>query len=487
MSLRLKFSFVLSLLVFTIAVNVVLSVWSIRFLERELSWPLRYAQPVLIKFHSIKRIGEDELKALGAREEKNTYSDQAISDISNQVLNLEHEAIREFEDLKSLPTVRVRSGGSTSDNLHRRSKLIIDTLNSWTETKSSSQYKALINHIHERHELIERVEGRILQDAGLAADYGSKLQFVIYTIIATSLSGAIACVIYAAILIRRWIIQPVGQLREATQLFGMGDFEHRVHTDSDDELGLLGDEFNHMASLIYNMQKEKIEKARLAAMGEMAQRTVHNLRTPLAGIRALAETTKNELDPDSDLRDIQGRILSTIDRFESWLQSMLRVSAPLELQYLEYEPTQLIQLVTQNHRDAARARGITLNTQLLESDLHAIGDAHHLEHAITAILSNAIDFSPDDETIQIHVDQEDGYWTLEITDRGLGIKPELHESIFRPYFTTRKSGTGIGLAMVKRIMKQHHGEIIVKSPIDPDSSTGTTIVLKIPIQAGENM
>jgi len=448
---------------------------------------LRYAQPVLTKFHTIKRIGEDELKALHARETDYIFTNQSITTIGDHVSDLEYEAEREFEALRKLPTVRVRSGGSTTDNLHRRSLLILKSLNTWIDSESELDYRTLVNHIYERHELIERVEGRILQDAGLAADYGSKLQFIIYIIVSTTLAGAIASMLYTAILVRRWIIQPVGQLRNATQEFGQGNFEHRVKTESDDELGQLGDEFNHMASLILDMQKEQIEQARLAAMGEMAQRTVHNLRTPLAGIRALAETTKNELDPESDLGELQGRILSTVDNFESWLQGMLRVTAPLELQYLEYSPSQLVNTVIRTHLDAANARGISISCDTCESELRAIGDAHHLEHAITAVLSNAIDFAPNDSSIQVEIHINNGYWTVEIADQGPGIEPELHESIFRPYFTTRKSGTGIGLAMVKRIMKQHRGEIIVKSPIDQLSSTGTAFVLNIPIQAGENM
>ncbi|MBL4790043.1 MAG: hypothetical protein JKY60_13725, partial [Kordiimonadaceae bacterium] len=86
-----------------------------------------------------------------------------------------------------------------------------------------------------------------------------------------------------------------------------------------------------MASLIKAMQDERVERERLAAMGEMAQRTVHNLRTPLAGIRALAEITKSELDEGSELGEMQDRIMASVDRFEIWLQGMLRVSSPMAL------------------------------------------------------------------------------------------------------------------------------------------------------------
>ena len=487
MSLKLKFSVILMLLVITLVVNVVLSVWSIRFLERELAWPLRSAQPVLTSLHHIKRLGEQEVEDLGvgrfgyahARAGRTVLPDP--KHIGPKIIEAEIEAGIELDKLKEVPTVFVRSGVSTIQNLRSRSEKIMNLAARWVESGSPDAYDQLVEQIEMRHELIERIEGRILQDAKLATNYGEKLDFVVMIIIGVSITGALGSVVYAAVLLRRWIIEPVGQLREGAKRFGRGEFEHRIEIATGDELGQLGDEFNTMSSLIMAMQDERIERERMAAVGEMAQRTVHNLRTPLAGIRALAETTKDELDPGSELHDIQDRILDTVDRFEVWLQGMLRASSPLAIQHIRYSPGQLVGSVVASHRDAAKARSVELIVHDGGVPEGCVGDPHHLEHALTAILSNAIDFSPPDSVVEIDLVGNEHYWTIRVRDHGPGIEPDLHMAIFRPYFTTRKSGTGIGLAMVKRIIEQHGGTVGVESSMDPVSASGTTFVITVPI------
>jgi len=489
MSLRTKFSIVLALLVFTLAINVALSIWSLRFLERELAWPLRSAQPVLASMHQIKRMGEQEAAELGigrtgvsVRIEGGWKMPDATS-AGARVVEIEKGIGEELAKLESLPTVLVRSGVSTTQNLRDRSNEILKVAEGWMGSGDTQVYEQLVDRIELRHELIERVEGRILQDAELAASYGQKLTIVILSIIVVSVAGALASAIFAGVLIRRWIIGPVGELREGARRFGRGEFEHRIEIRTSDELGQLGEEFNHMSSLIKAMQDERVERERMAAVGEMAQRTVHNLRTPLAGIRALAETTKGELDPNSDLHEIQDRILSTVDRFELWLQGMLRVSSPLELAHCAYQPGKLVEGVVESHRDAARSKGVEIVVHDLGVPESAIGDPHHLEHAFTALLSNAIDFSPENEAIELELGSEGDYWTASIRDHGCGIDPDLHVAIFRPYFTTRQSGTGIGLAMVKRIITQHLGSVDVESPVDPVSASGTAFMVRIRVDA----
>jgi len=489
MSLRTKFSIVLAFLVLTLSINVILSIWSLRFLERELAWPLRSAQPVLSAMHEIKRMGEREAVELGVgrtsegRRIEGRWTAPDVRVAGPKIIEIESEVATQFSRLKELPTVYVRSGVSTTQNLSDRSRQIMKVAEEWIRTGSKDEYMRLVELVEMRHELIERVEGRILQDAKLAADYGQKLTFVILMIIGVSVAGTIASVIFAAILLRRWILGPVGELREGARRYGRGEFEHQIEVYSEDELGQLGEEFNHMATLIQTMQTERIERERMAAVGEMAQRTVHNLRTPLAGIRALAETTKAELSQGSELQDVQDRILTTIDRFEIWLQGMLRVSSPLELQHGEYQPGILVERVVSSHRDAAAAKSIEIVVHDLGVPESAIGDVHHLEHAFTAILSNAIDFSPSEGVINVELGSEGGYWTASIKDQGEGVDPDLHRAIFRPYFTTRKSGTGIGLAMVKRIIEQHHGVVDVESPIDTVSASGTAFRVKVCIDA----
>ncbi len=489
MTLRQKFFMILAMLAVILGANVALSIWSIRFLERELAWPLRSAQPVLSGLHGIKRLGEQQANELGIGRftidelvEEDLVAPNA-SEIAPRLLAIEQQIVQQLDEMEQVETLRLRSGVSTTQNLRTRSQEIRTIAEQWGDPSGRDAYEQLIERIEARHELIERIEGRIIEDAALANTYGERLRVLIFTIIAVGLVGTGLVAAYSVILLRRWVLEPVERLREGAQHFARGEFDHEIRVQTGDELGQLGDEFNHMASTIQSMQDERVERERLAAMGEMAQRTVHNLRTPLAGIRALAETTQSELEPESDLREIQQRIISSVDRFEGWLQGMLRVSSPLELHHRSYNPLELVRGVIESHRGAAESRSVDLVLDVLQDPGEGIGDPDQLEHAVTALLSNAIDYAPSGTRVELDIGHIAGYWTLEVRDHGPGIPADLQVSIFRPYFTTRKGGTGIGLALVQRIIDQHRGTIEVRSPLKGDSEPGTAFAVRVRLDA----
>jgi two-component system sensor histidine kinase HydH len=266
---------------------------------------------------------------------------------------------------------------------------------------------------------------------------------------------------------------------------GQGDFGKPIEVHSNDELGQLSDEFNRMGQFIIEMQDQRVERERLAAMGEMAQRTVHNFRTPLSSIRALSEVLLDDMDKGSEPHEFQSRIIGIVDRFEMSLQEMLRSSSPLELVMASFDPQRLVESIISDHQGAAESKGQKLDFQVDQTLGDVLGDTHHMGYAITAILSNAIEFAPDSSTIEIRFGQsvvhEVCYWTLRVANSGPMIPQDLHRSIFRPYFTTRKSGTGIGLAMTQRVIDQHSGRISIESPLDAAREAGCAFTMLIPV------
>jgi signal transduction histidine kinase len=486
MRLRTKLSIVLAMLVSTLVTNVGLSVWSIRFLEKELSAPLHSMQSVMLRLHQIKRSGEREID-LVADLVGGSQTDEILQ-VSDQISEAEVEARILLDELESLPGVMLRSGVNAVKNLKGRSTDINRFNDQWSASLSDSDARILIAQIDARHELIERIEGRILEDARLAADFGDSLRTRVYSSILVTLVGALTIGVLMVLFIRGWIFTPIEQLRAGASRMAMGNFGQPIDVQSADELGQLSGEFNRMGVLIQAMQEQKIESERLSAIGEMAQRTAHNFRTPLAGIRALSETTRDELEEDSDLRDFQSRIISTVDRFEIWLNDMLRTSSPLNLEMIEFSPHELIESIVGAHRAAAESKDLVIALTDDSTSGLAKGDTHHLGHAITAVLSNAIDFAPGSSTIEVRIGSDVvegvGYWTLKISNDGPMIPTDLHRSIFRPYFTTRPTGTGIGLAMSHRVVHQHSGRIEVESPLNATAETGCAFLMLIPMGLG---
>ncbi|MGJ8635566.1 MAG: ATP-binding protein [Phycisphaerales bacterium] len=497
MHLRSKLSIVLALLIATLAANLAVSMWNIRFLERELSDPLLSMQSVMKGLHSMKRTGEQEtdliLQALSKHDQNQTIQIDQIELVNQSINQLEHDTQTRLDNLNNLSGVMLRSGVTTIENLRNRSTQIIQASTTWSSTQTpqaaAEHAQSLLELIDRRHELIETIEGQILDDAQLASDFGEEMKSRTNLILLVTLIGALAIALLTVLFIRRSILSPIEQLRDGADRFGKGDFTNPISVYTNDELGQLSKEFNQMGILIQDMQEERIEQGRLAAMGEIAERTVHNFRTPLASIRAFSEVVLEDLDPGSAPHDFQKRIISTVDRFEQKLKDMLRASSPLDLINTTYDPQQLVKTVIEDHQGAAHSKDQCIeftNTSESTPSLSATGDPHHLSHAITSILSNAIEFAPTDSTITIHLgtDQTPGsdlYWTLRIANQGPMIPQDLHRSIFRPYFTTRQSGTGIGLAMTYKVINQHQGMITVESPLNASDSIGCAFTMRIPL------
>jgi signal transduction histidine kinase len=476
MTLRFKFVVALVLLALTLGVNVASTVWGLRFLDRELAWPLRSVQAVMSRLHEIKRAGERQSDLL--------LADGGLGHAGPEFAQEQAAALAALAELDALPTAAVRSGISSTRNLRERTERIgeLGTL------AGAAGFEELSRALRERHELIERIEGRILADARLAVDHARRLETLIQVVVAVSVVGAVAIAALITLLVRRWVLLPIERLREGAERLGRGEFDHRIALGTGDELGRLADEFDEMAAMIKAMQDERVERERLAAIGEMSRRVVHNLRTPLSGIRALAETTKGELDLGSDLRDVQDRIIASVDRFEGWLQGLLRASSPIVLHPRPLDPAALARGVVEHHADAAGARGIGLRFEPGDLPASVRGDPHHLEHALTALVSNALDFGPAGSEVVVCGGRDGGYWTLTVTDSGPGVPAELQASVFRPYFTTRPGGTGIGLAMVKQVAERHGGTVVLRCPAhdapEARGSPGTAFTIRLPVDAG---
>ena len=334
--------------------------------------------------------------------------------------------------------------------------------------------------------LIDRSERQILSHGTLHIEDNQRLRQRILKANLFAILGALLMSALAWILLRRWVVTPVNELRIAAARISRGDFNHRLAVSGRDEIAQLNAEVNHMAGMILAMQRDRIEQERFAAIGQMVRRLAHNLRNPLAGIRGLAELTRDELT-DDDLRQNQQRIVASVDKFEQWLAELLDVTAPHHLRLQPVEPRRWITDLVDAHRPMAQTRAVTLNLHLDDAPDAASFDPRHLGHALVAILSNAIEACRRNGAVTITLDQDPQHphWSIHIADEGEGIPPELIERIFAAHFTTKATGNGIGLAVTQQIVRAHHGRITVdggrKSGSDTPQTPGATFHVTLPL------
>ena len=289
--------------------------------------------------------------------------------------------------------------------------------------------------------------------------------------------GAALCVL-GLVVVRRWVLHPVAELREATKQVSQGNFGYRIKPRSQDELGRLADEVNQMAATIVDMQAKLVEKERLAAAGEMITRLAHNIRNPLAGIRGLAEATIQGRDSDDDVCPHQQRIIETVDRFESWLRGLQHSVSPMDLNLQRISIGDLVANVVRALRPMAERRRVVIEVSVAPEVDQVEVDSLHFEQALVALITNAVQASRESQVVRVAVDlvpETAGRWQLTVEDQGAGIPPDLQDKIFTPYFTTKPDGGGVGLATASKVVNTHGGELTLES--EPDQGSRFTAVM----------
>lgn len=290
-------------------------------------------------------------------------------------------------------------------------------------------------------------------------------QKVVAILIGNAACGALLCLV-GLVLVRRWVLQPVADLRAATQAIGQGDFAFRVTPRSADELGRLAEEVNHMAGTIVAMQARLVAQERQAAAGEIFQRIAHNIRNPLAGIRGLAEATCREDLPGERIMEYQQRIVLSIDQLEKWLRDLQHSVAPMTLNPQVTDLAELVEGVRHVLAPMADRNGVAIVVQVDAQARYVTLDGFHFEQALVALITNAVQASRRGQAVRVRVapvpDTLD-QWCVSVEDDGEGIPQELRSKIFLPNFTTRRDGNGIGLAMAAKVVHTHGGRITVSS------------------------
>jgi signal transduction histidine kinase len=290
---------------------------------------------------------------------------------------------------------------------------------------------------------------------------------VVAILVGNTAAGALVCLV-GVYFVRRWVLKPVGGLREATKQLAQGHFDYRIQPRSRDELGQLASEVNQMAGTIVQMQRQMLEQERLAAAGEMVTRLAHNIRNPLAGIRGLAETSIDLHPADEDLVVVQQRIINTVDRFEKWLRDLQQSVSPLKLNPDDVAIGDLLNGVIAALTPMLERRGVKIEVLVDPVVCHVHIDSLHFEQAVVALVTNAVQASQAGQTVRVRVapaPEGPDRWRLTVEDQGVGIPPELRSKIFLPYFTTKPEGNGIGLSIASKVVRLHGGELTFESEV----------------------
>jgi nitrogen fixation/metabolism regulation signal transduction histidine kinase len=288
-----------------------------------------------------------------------------------------------------------------------------------------------------------------------------------------------------AISFTRRVTQPIAELSEATRRVAEGDFSMRILDRRGDELGLLIRSFNAMVEDLEKSRVDRVKEETISIWQTMAQQLAHEIKNPLTPIRLSAERVLRrwQNDPERLPEILESSMLAIIQEVESLstlLNEFRTLSRPMEP---STSWTPLRELVRDTVAPYANSHPqIAFDIARVDADISLKIDKHHLAQALTNIIINAIDAMDNRGSIEIRGDlvkkRESVYCRISIRDTGKGISKQDGPRIFTPYFTTKESGTGLGLPIVERIINDHGGAIW----FDSAEGVGTTFFIDLPAE-----
>jgi two-component system, NtrC family, sensor histidine kinase HydH len=207
----------------------------------------------------------------------------------------------------------------------------------------------------------------------------------------------------------------------------------------------------------------------------LASAVAHNLRNPLASIRVSAEMQQQPEVPLPEAVEHSHDITQAVDRADRWISELVRVS---QAPNLTPEPVPVAPLIegclNEMQSEFKRCR---IGVQITGGpDVHVVAHPAMLRQIILSVIANAIDAMGQGGELQVSWQQHGAVGIVRLSDNGSGLSDDARQRLFRPFFSTKSGGLGIGLALVKRMVEQWHGTIALTA-VAPH---GTTVEISLP-------
>jgi len=278
----------------------------------------------------------------------------------------------------------------------------------------------------------------------------------------------------------RRALSPVDLLtRTANKISGSNLSDRLEKLTTGDELQRLSDTLNEML--------ERIEKA-FRRITEFTADASHELRTPISLIRTEAEIALRRSRGQEEYREALRHILLEAERTTTLVEELLSLaradSGRENLRLVQVSLSALISEVAKEWQPLIQARNLRFTTVLENRELPVLADQVAIQRLLAILLDNAVKYTPAPGSIALRVESHEPNVLISIGDSGIGIAEEHQEKIFERFYRVDKArsrefgGTGIGLAIAKWIVQQHHGTITVESSL----GHGATFRVRIPLQ-----
>lgn len=300
-------------------------------------------------------------------------------------------------------------------------------------------------------------------------------------------AGAVAICGALLVVLTYTVQRPMVELQKKISQVGAGDLSVTVSfAHRNDEIGDLGRNFNHMVEQlresraeIERLHRTQMSRAEhLATLGELATGLAHEIRNPLAGIAGVIEIVSRDLPTTSPARSVVKEVRQEIARINQIVSDLLQTARPHPPRIRKSDLNTTVEHAVMLGRQQALAKSISITLQKDSSLPEVEHDSDQVHQVLLNLLLNALQAIDHDGKISVTVKSRGSMAVVEVSDNGRGIPPEQLPHIFRPFFTTKGDGTGLGLSLARRIVEDHHGRIDVASTV----GKGTTFTVILPLE-----
>lgn len=325
-------------------------------------------------------------------------------------------------------------------------------------------------------------EGRYLRFKSALTDKHNELDrtIAVWTTYAPILVPVIFVLAVLLVLFTRYFlvhgfVRPMATVRDGAAIMRKGDLDHRIPEQGVEEVAEISESLNSMADELSKSRDALVESERQAALGSLIPVVAHNVRNPLASIRATAQML-DDVENRDELNESKAAILETIDRLGRWVSALVSYLHPLKPHFRTERAAKLFDSSVSMLDARLQEKSISLVRSGWENDMQLEVDPDLMEQALYCLLSNAVEASREGEEIELAMHREEKEFCLVIRDHGPGLPFEPEYGSLEPGPSTKKFGTGLGIPVAYRICQSHGWGLQFKS-----NNQGTEVLMRCPL------
>ncbi len=231
------------------------------------------------------------------------------------------------------------------------------------------------------------------------------------------------------------------------------------------------------AGFLVDRERKRLEQQEkdhyLSSLGRASAAIVHDLKNPLISILGF---TRRIREGKGDNKTALDAISDSTEKMQMIVRDVLDFAKPVKMDFYEKDVSAIVRSACELCRTEAEEKEVDINIEIPDSPIVFAVDEVKILRALVNLIHNAIDASPISSVVSVSVGSVKGLIMVKISDSGSGMDKETLENIFIPFYTKKSSGTGLGMAVAKKIIEGHQGAIRINSKLQ----IGTEVIVELP-------